>query len=149
MKTIDYFKFLESFPNVVDMNDIPPVGISFYVNYVKETYKHEEKRPLIKIDMVKLSKLILMAKKNNDEKYNLLRENLSIEIEENQIFSIKQTDNIKIYQCNNLMEAEGNFFILEEKNSDFYYFDEEEKKNIKRNILLGLFSENNEKIWIV
>lgn len=143
MEKLDYYDFLKKMPEII-IEDFSPIKIYDYIDNIKEFYECFEKKPIIKINKNILSNFILLCKNNNnnDVKFDFLKKNVSIEIENIPILIIRHTENSMIYECNNSNELNGKFFIIENQNNDFYYLDEEEKKTFKRNILLKLFREN-------
>lgn len=142
---INYFDFLRKFPYVVDETKSPLFDINYYINFVEDIHKDNPdaiQKPLINISCQKLSELVLKAKETNDEKLSILRSAyLTISIDDDILFILKQNENLSNYIQNNLDELKGKFHLTINCESDYLkkkysYLDDDQKKNLKRNILI-------------
>lgn len=136
---INYFDFLKMFPEIIDTKDLPPVDLSYYVDYVKSMHEFSTKKPLIQLH--NLSDLVLKAKETNDEKYDILRGYLRVKIDNDSIIVLKHTEDLNNFEISDSNEMKGHFNISVPLQSllhlKYYYFNKEEMKNMKRTLLIN------------
>jgi hypothetical protein len=145
IKEINYFNILRMFPSIIDEKFLNGVNPIHYIDYVENMHHQikSDKKPLIRIDKIKLTNAICKCIKTNEEKFDIFRGYLRIVINDDIFFFIKPNKGLLNFERNTLKELEGEFTILEMSHQNYYNFDEKEIKNLKRDLLIEKYLDEN------